>query len=159
MNNNNFQVTWKNACHICARPLDLIVISQACEKFLLKLTIYMELNPLDLRTNKSEFKFVSGEKKARKVCRHCRTNKIDYRKLVFARECNRSLPAAAAAVTRNPTKTAEQIVEWFEMLNRFFRRSDWDQHITSSISSRVANIGNTVLRDDQFEIFFNHYVV
>jgi hypothetical protein len=149
---NDFKVSWKYACHMCQRPLDLYVKGWSVDYLLLKLTVYTELNPLNLTTNKREFRFFSGENRARSVCHHCRvTPHINYIQQLRNREIG-----ARVIVPRNPTKTADEIIGWFSMLAAFFNRPDFLEYIPNGFTYRIKMLGNLVIRDDDFEIFFSH---
>lgn len=149
-------VTWKYTCYICENPLDIIAIAPTCESMLLKLVVYTELNPLNFRSNMSQFKFLKGEKKARRVCKHCRTTKICYTKELMKRECG-IRPNKIQNQPKSPTNTTAEIYSWFERMNQFFERPDCVDYIPSGQTYRVRNLGNLVIRDDNFEIFFRHY--
>ena len=149
---NDFKVSWEHTCHMCQRPLNLRVKGWAVEYILLKLTVYTELNPLNLTTNKREFKFFNGEKKARSVCHACRVTKINY-----AQELRKREIGARMVVPFNPTKTADEIIAWFLMLAAFFNRPDFIEYIPEEgFTHRIKMLGNIVMCDDEYEIFFRH---
>ena len=149
---NDFKVSWKYSCHMCQRPLDLFVKGWSVEYLLLKLIVYTELNPLNLTTNKREFRFFNGEKKARSVCHHCRVTKINY-----AQELRKREIGARMVVPFNPTKTVDEIIAWFSMLIAFFNRPDFLEYIPEGFTHRIRMLGNIVICDDDCEIFFRHY--
>ena len=137
---------------MCQRPLDLFVKGWSVEYLLLKLIVYTELNPLNLTTNKREFRFFNGEKKARSVCHHCRVTKINY-----AQELRKREIGARMVVPFNPTKTAEEILRWICMMRDFFKRPDFLEYIPEGFTHRIRMLGNIVICDDDCEIFFRHY--
>ena len=150
---NDFQVSWKYSCHVCQRPLDLFVKGWSAEYLMMKLTIYTELNPLNLTTNKREFKFFNGSNRARSVCNHCRINQpINYIQQVRNREIGLRGPVAP----HNPTKTAEEILRWICMMRDFFKRPDFLEYIPEGFTHRIRMLGNIVIKDDDCEIFFRH---
>jgi hypothetical protein len=151
---NDFKVSWAYACHVCQRPLNVSVKGWSVDYLLLKLTVYTELNPLNFTTNKREFRFFNGEKKARSVCHHCRVTKINYALELRKRETG---IRCVIEPRRNPTKTADEIVGWFSMLAAFFNRPDFLEYIPNGFTYRIKMLGNLVIRDDDFEIFFSHH--
>ena len=150
-------VTWNYTCHTCQSPLDIIVtVPSSCEHALFKLIAYTELNPLNFRNNRAQFKFFKQEKKARRVCEHCRTTKICYWQELRKRECG-IRPNKLQNPLRTKTNTTIEILNWFERMHQFFERPDYDEYIPESVTYRVQNLGNLVIRDNNYEIFFRHY--
>lgn len=151
---NDFKVSWAHSCYVCQRPLDLFVKGWSADYLMMKLAVYTELNPLDLTTNKRQFKFFNGANKARSVCHHCRVNQpINYIQQVR----NREIGTRGVIVPRNPTKTADEIIGWFSMLSAFFNRPDFIEYIPDGFTHRIKMLGNIVIKDDDCEIFFRHH--
>ena len=154
---DNFSVTWKHTCHMCQNPLDIIVSGPSCDRLFIKLIVYTELNPLNFKTNRSQFRFFGDEKKARRVCEHCRTTKICYTKELMKRECGIKPSKLQNQPTKNSAKTKFEIYSWFELMNQFFRRPDYEEYIPARQTYRIRYLDNLVIRDDEYEIFFIHY--
>ena len=149
-------VTWNYTCHLCQSPLNIIVTVPSCDRLLTKLIVYTELNPLNFRMNRAQFKFFKGEKKARRVCEHCRTTKICYANELMKRECGiRPNKLQNPPITKTNTKT--EILNWFALMHQFFERPDYKEYIPISHTYRIRNLGDLVIRDDEYEIFFIHY--
>ena len=149
-------VTWKYTCHVCRSPLNIIVTGPSCDHLLSKLIVYTELNPLDFRNNRAQFKFFKDEKKARRVCEHCRTAKICYSKELMKRVCG-IRPNKLQNPPRTKTNTKIEIHAWFELMHQFFERPDYAEYIPVGHTYRIRNLGNLMIRDDEYEIFFIHY--
>lgn len=96
------------------------------------------MKSLDLRLNE----FVEGTH----ICKGCIPSSIE----IF----NRGLGFSCSGGSRS--LTSHDITQWIEGYNEHFDREDCLLDLPDKVTLNITHFGNLKIRDDDYEIYFNH---